>query len=189
MRVLVHPVAALAIRRGALAVVATLVTLAAHIGGGGGIAVSSPAMTAVAVGAIGLTALLVGRRLGPFTPRRPITTFTILLLLQVLAHALMWYAPWAVGLQAHHDGPAITPLMVTMHVVATLVLLPAVARMERILATASRAVRRLRRLLARRTAGAAWFGAPSSILGRLTVGPDVWRVAARGPPVEGIPRS
>ena len=182
-----HPSGALALRRAAIAVTAVVVTLVAHLlGEGHGFSSLNLAATAMAVGMVGAGAVLVGRRGGRFCPRGPVATVAILAAFQVAAHLVMWTAPWMVGLEMHHQGALITPMMVLMHAAATLVLVPVVAFMERVLAAAVDAAHRLRRLLVRPSHGVAWVDAvPNAVRSWVPVSVEGW-LSARGPPL-GMP--
>ena len=70
---------------------------------------------------------------------------------------------------------------------ATVVLLPLVVGMERILAAAVNAVRRLRRLLTGRHVGSAWVEVLWVSDGRRMPAPVVWHASARGPPAGATP--
>lgn len=183
-----HPAGALALRRFVIAMVAVFVTMGAHLAAAGhGLPSVDLPVATMTVGTVGIAALLIGRRAGPFRPRGPVVTLAILLAFQVVAHLAMWAAPWIVGLDMHHQGALITPTMVLMHAAATVVLLPIVVGMERILAAAVNAVRRLRRLLTGRHVGSAWVEVLWVSDGRRISAPVVWHASARGPPAGATP--
>lgn len=184
-----HPVGALALRRFVIALVAVLITMGAHLAGAGhGISSVNLPVAGGAVGTVGLAALLVGRRSGSFRPRGPAATFAILAAVQVAAHFVMWATPWVVGLEMHHHGALVTPAMLLTHTAATVLLLPLIAGMERILATLVAAVRRLRRLLVCPVYGAAWMEVLPLMTGRWMPAPALSCAPARGPPPGTTPR-
>ncbi len=184
-----HPAGALAVRRFVIAVIAVVITMGAHLAGAGhGVSAVNLPVAGIAVGTVGLAALLVGRRSGPFRPRSPIATFAILAAVQAAAHLVMWATPWVVGLEVHHHGALVTPAMALTHTAATLLLLPVVVGMERILAALVDAVRHLRRLFVRPACGVAWAQRLAVVVLRPAPAPRVWCAPARGPPVGFCPR-
>ncbi len=183
-----HPAGALALRRSIIALVAVLVTMGAHLAGAGhGLSSVNLSVAAVAVGTAGLTALLVGRRAGQFRPRGPAATLGTLVVVQAGAHLVMWAAPWVVGLEMHHDVSLVAPAMVLTHAVATVVLVPLLVGMERVLAALVGVVRRLRRLFVRPACGAAWVRLSPSARTRRAPAPRVWCAPVRGPPAGSHP--
>ena len=78
-------------------------------------------------------------------------TLAILVAAQAAVHVAMSVAPWAFGLAPHHEPAlAVGPAALAAHVAAAVVLAVLVARLERLLDRALRAVRAVRRWLARR---------------------------------------
>lgn len=171
---------ALALRRALLAGAGLAATLAAHVvaGGGHGVGRAAP----VALGTIVFAAMLLGPRRAVFAPRSVPATLAILLALQAVAHAVMWAAPWAVGLPAHAHAAPVTSAAVLVHLTAALLLAVMVRRVEVVVAAALVAVRVVR----------AWFAASprartprtpalSAVLGRAAA------AALEGRPTRGPP--
>jgi hypothetical protein len=120
-------------------------------------------------------------------PRGFAPTLAIMAAAQAAVHGGMTVAPWAFGLAPHHE-PALSvgPAALAAHGAAALALALLVTRLERVLDRALRAVRAVRRWLARRprplTPGRLAIPAARAPRGRLRV----VRVA-RGPPAAVVP--
>jgi hypothetical protein len=120
-------------------------------------------------------------------PRGAVATLAILLAAQAGVHVAMSVAPWAFGLSPHHEPAlAVGPPALAAHGVAAVVVALLVARLERVLDRALRAVRAVRRWLARRPRPLrpGRVAVPAARPGRARA-----RVVhvARGPPAVAIP--
>ena len=133
-------------------------------------------------------AALIGTRNRVFCCRGIPATVALVLASQVVCHMAMAAAPWAFGLQAHHDVPLISLGAASAHIVAGAVLIVGVIWLERILALATRVVRAVITLVARVRATARRHGRSAhrrALPGRLRI-PRVAFLAispARGPPL------
>ncbi|MGE0029248.1 MAG: hypothetical protein AB7U07_19370 [Thermoleophilia bacterium] len=137
------------------------------------------------VGLLAVLTLLGGRV--AWRPRGFAGSVMILALAQAAVHAAMTVAPWAFGLAPHHE-PALSlaPAALAAHGAAALVLALLVTRLERVLDRALRAVRAVRRWLARRPRplrpGRVLVPAARAPRGRVRV-----VHVARGPPAAVVP--
>lgn len=129
---------------------------------------------------------LVGGRVA-WRPRGFAGSVAMLAVAQAAVHAAMTVAPWAFGLAPHHE-PALSvgPEALAAHGAAALVLALLVVRLERVLDRALRAVRAIRRWLARRPRPLRPGRAPAPAARAPGGGVRVVHVA-RGPPVAVVP--
>ncbi len=105
--------------------------LVAHVASMGGVHVMpiGPVVWAMLIAVVAV----VGTRRAAFAPRGVVTIAALVVLSQVLMHAGMVLAPWAFGLGVHHAEAWITPASLVAHLVASAVLIAAVAWLDRIL--------------------------------------------------------
>jgi hypothetical protein len=110
---------------------------------------ATAATPVVWLGLLAVLTLLGGRV--RWRPRGVAATFAIGLAAQAAVHVAMSVAPWAFGLAPHHEPAiAVGPAALLAHAAAAVVIAVLVARLERVLDRAVRAVRAVRRWLARR---------------------------------------
>lgn len=103
----------------------------------------------VRTGLLAVLTLLGGRV--RWRPRGLAATLAILLVAQAGVHVAMSVAPWAFGLAPHHEPALVAgPAALLAHGAAAIVIAVLVVRLERVLDHALRAVRAVRRWLARR---------------------------------------
>ena len=163
---------ATAARRGLLVSAVLIAALVAHAVASGGLSIIpiAPAIWIMLVVCAALAGLG-GTRV--FRPRGALVTLAVLLGGQAVLHLGLTYAPWAFGLNIHHEAalvPGLAPI--AAHVVAAVVLALVIARAERVLAAAIRIVRALVATPAPRRRRS---GAPPSLVADLVV-----RVPAHG---------
>lgn len=137
------------------------------------------------LGLLAVLTLLGGRV--RWRPRGFAGTVAILGAAQAAVHVAMTVAPWAFGLAPHHE-PALSvgPAALVAHGAAALVVAALVTRLERVLDRALRAVRAVRRWLARRPRPLR----PGRVLlpaFRAPRGRDRVVHVARGPPAVAVP--
>lgn len=135
------PAGAGAARRALVAVAVLVAALVAHAIAVGGFNVIpiAPALWAMLVGAAAVAGVRSGRA---FRARGVPATLGVLLVGQAALHVGITYAPWAFGLDIHHERalvPGWAPLLA--HVVAAVVLALLISRAEVLLAAALRIVR------------------------------------------------
>jgi len=136
---------ALALRRAAFAVAALAATVAVHTATAGALDLLpvGPALWGFLVCA----AMLCGGRGGAFHARGAPRAFGVLLLVQLILHLVLVRAPWALGVEPHHEYPLVTPASLAGHVAVALLLAVALARGERVLDALTRAAHAVRRIL------------------------------------------
>lgn len=173
---------ALALRRALMLGGIMAATLAAHVAATGDLHVMpiAPAIW----GMLAALAALCGPRRAPWRARRLATSVALLLAGQAVAHAVLTWAPWALGLDPLHGAPAISAAALMTHGGAALGLGALIARAERLIAIALRIVAAVRERLRppppRR-------GAPPSHSLTFTALAPRWRApragSCRGPPL------
>jgi hypothetical protein len=140
-----NAVTAAAVRRGTILAGALATTMCAHTLGGAdvGLLPIAPGLW-LAIVALGVMPGLAGRGARGFVAWGPWRLAGALVAAQLVAHAALTAAPWALGLSAAHvHGHAIAPLAIGVHVVAALLLTLALTAGERWVTAALSAVGRL----------------------------------------------
>lgn len=132
-----------AARRALLACAVLVAALAAHVVSVGELSIIpiAPALWLMLIAGAAVTGV---RSQRVFRARGALATLGLLLVGQAVLHAGITYAPWAFGLDIHHQGALATgwtPLLA--HVLVAAVLAVAIARAEVVLAAALRVVRAL----------------------------------------------
>jgi hypothetical protein len=175
---------ALAVRRLAIGAGALGASALAHRCAAGDMD-ATPA-TPVAWGALLAVLTVLGGRVR-WRPRGFAATAAILAVAQAAVHAAMSVAPWAFGLAPHHE-PALSVGLAALaaHGAAALVVALLVTRLERVLDRALRAVRAVRRWLARRPRPLRPGRVPVPAV-RVPLGRGSVVHVARGPPVVAVP--
>lgn len=133
-----HHVHALALRRTALVGTGLGLTIASHGAAVGGLRVT--AIAPVLWGTILLASFMCGGR-GRFRPRGWVTTFAGVAAVQLVAHVLLLWAPWLLGLVVHHDAAALEPRALLVHAAGAVVLTAILRGADRLLAAALAVVR------------------------------------------------
>ncbi|HTI35485.1 MAG TPA: hypothetical protein VL422_17555 [Miltoncostaea sp.] len=180
----VTPTHALAARRLALGAGALGASALAHRCAVGDVD-ATRATPVVWVGLLAVLTLLGGRV--RWRPRGMAATLAILLAAQAGVHAAMSVVPWAFGLAPHHEPAlAVGPSALVAHGAAAIAIALLVTRLERVLDRALRAVRAVRRWLARRPRPLR-PGRVAVPVARPSRGRPRAVTLARGPPVVAIP--
>jgi hypothetical protein len=180
----ITPAHALAARRVALGAGALAASAAAHRFAVGDMD-ATPAAPVVWLGLLAMVTMLGGRV--AWRPRGFAGTLAIQIAAQAGVHVAMSLAPWAFGLAPHHE-PALgaAPAALLAHAAAAVVIALLVARLEAVLDRALRAVRAVRRWLARRPRPLR----PGAVRVRAALAPrgrPVLVHGARGPPATAAP--
>lgn len=173
-----QPVHALALRRAALVGAGFGLTVAAHAAAVDGLRMTPYAPVAWLTLMLG--ALMCGGR-RRFVPRSFGRTFTVLAVVQLVAHLLLMWAPWVVGLVAHHEGALVEPRALLVHALGALLLALVLHGADRLLAAAVAVARLLRAAVRRRVAppSGAWL---APVAERANPQQILRVLGARGPP-------